>query len=117
MGSLPVLVAAATLRRSYSGGGIHCGRSTAVMPPSSSLQLPSPSSPAASWVSGTASAVNSFRPVTSALCAGCREGLQSSSGSLLQKGLVKKALELSVFCEAFVPLIVFFTNGKLWDFH
>ncbi|KAF3777033.1 Phosphoserine aminotransferase 2 [Nymphaea thermarum] len=80
-------------------------------PPSSSLQFPSPSSsPAASWVSGTASAVNSFRPATSASCAGCREGLQSSSGSLLQKGLVKKALELSV---AFVPLIVFFTNGNL----
>ncbi|XP_031483994.1 uncharacterized protein LOC116253357 [Nymphaea colorata] len=39
---------------------------------------------------------------------GCRVGLQSSSPSLLQKGLVNKALRLSVFCKAFVPLIVFF---------
>ncbi|KAF3779185.1 hypothetical protein EJ110_NYTH41927 [Nymphaea thermarum] len=38
------------------------------------------------------------------------------SGSLLQKGLFKKALELFVFCEAFVPLIVFFTNGLAMRF-
>ncbi|XP_049933562.1 uncharacterized protein LOC116253124 [Nymphaea colorata] len=31
---------------------------------------------------------------------GCRVGLQSSSPSLLQKGLVNKALRLSVFCKA-----------------